>query len=106
MGGLAETYRDTTQSNGINSARRLCGATIGSTYVDFEGRSLDATSAASCGDWRMTRESVVPWTRWLGHFHTSSTSVYASGAFEAQRCSRNAKTEMMGTLEMKERTSM
>ena len=97
MGGLAETCRNTTQSNGRRSAQRPCGATIGSAYKNFEGRSLDATPAAFCDDWRMTRDPVVPCTRRLGHFHASSASVYASGAFEAQRCSRNAKTDMMAT---------
>jgi len=37
MGVLAETCRNTTQSNGRNSAQSPCGATSKSAYEDFEG---------------------------------------------------------------------
>jgi len=50
MGVLAETCRNATQSNGRKSAQRPCGATSESAREDFEGRSLDATPAASYDD--------------------------------------------------------
>ena len=60
MGGLAESCRNATQSNGGKSASRPCGATSESAYEDFEGRYSDATSDTSYDDRHIGCDPVAP----------------------------------------------